>query len=133
MLFEHHGRGIVSRNNFEWNKNDFSRNFKTTTNASEFVTRFQAVTTFNRVHQVVFAKLVTDQRESLLSQETLSDMNPDSHDEAGPVSEFGNHAGKRPSDEAEPPPPVKKSKKGDLLQMSNDVELKKVGEFRIYT
>ena len=58
VLFEENGRGIVSRDNFEWNKNDFSRQFKSTTDAAEFVQRFQELTVFDRVQQVVFVKMV---------------------------------------------------------------------------
>lgn len=36
IIFEDCRKGIVSRENFEWNKNDFSKEFKSTKNAVEF-------------------------------------------------------------------------------------------------
>ena len=50
-----HDKGTVNRNNFEWNKNSFSREIKSATKASEYIPNTY---TFDRVYQVGFTKLV---------------------------------------------------------------------------
>ena len=109
VLFEHHGKGIVSRNNLEWNKNNFSREFKSTTDAAEFIKKFQALTVFDRVQQVVLTKPV-DEQESVQSQRMPANENPNEHE--------------TPQDEPEisvedHPPPAKKQKKTDTFALSN--------------
>ena len=120
VLFESNNKGIVCRDNLEWNKNDFSREFKSTTNASEFIEKFQALTTFDRVHQVVLTR-EDEEPDSFQSQE----------DSASIISlhDRSVHVGEKRSNDPEQPTPAKKKKKTDTFQMGNAVESKKVGKF----
>lgn len=120
VLFEDNNKGIVSRDNFEWNKNDFSREFKSTSSASEFIERFQTLTTFDRVHQVV----LVNEPESFQSESLLEDNTSEEPEQSVEV-----HTGeKRSNDQPEQPTPVKKKKKTDAFEVGNAVESKKVGK-----
>ena len=113
VLFEHHGKGIVSRDTFEWNKNDFSRLFKCTSDATEFVEKFQALTFFDRVQQIV-TKAVGD-RENL-------------HSETSPASENQQQENEPEIPAEDNPPPAKKQKKTHIFEMGKAVDAKKVGK-----
>lgn len=121
VLFES-DKGIVNRNNFEWNKNSFSREFKSTTNASEFVDKFRTLTTFDRVCQVALVSQGEHQ-----SPNTILDGDHTSHEQN--TSDDGDED--RIVDDSEDPPPAKKAKKADapLNMMGNAVNSKKVGGF----
>ena len=114
VLFEHHGKGIVSRDTFEWNKNDFSRLFKCTSDATEFVEKFQALTFFDTVQQIVLTKAVGD-REILHSQ-TL------------PANENQREENEPETSAEDNPPPAKKQKKTHTFEMGKAVDAKKVGK-----
>ena len=119
VLFENNNKGIVSRDNFEWNKNDFSREFKSTKNATDFVEKFQALTSFDRVYQVVFIK----EQESVQSQEALDE------DRACDQSALDGQEVEKINEER--PPPTKKQKMTDTIQMGNIVDSKKVGKSHV--
>ena len=81
---------------FKWNKNDFSRPFKCTSGATEYVKKFQ---TLDRVQQIVLTKAVGD-REDL-------------HSETSPASENQQeNEPEIPGEDNQPPP--KKQKKTHL-------------------
>lgn len=107
---------IVSRDNFEWNKNEFCRKFKSTKNTSEFIDKFQSLISFDRVHQVV----VLNEEESVQPQETLNE------DRASSQSIGGQAIDSVADDDI--PPPAKNQKKVETIQMGNIVDSKKVGK-----
>ena len=98
----------MSRSNFEWNRNDFCRHFKATKNASEFVEKWQELTTFDRVYQVVLTKVFA-QDDSSHPQDTSSSVDPAPEQDH---TSFANNNGgeKRGNDACEQPPPAKKPK-----------------------
>ena len=51
VLFSNGEKGVLSRTNFEWNKNDFSQLFRHTKNANEFIAVWRKNTTFNKITQ----------------------------------------------------------------------------------
>jgi hypothetical protein len=122
VLFEGNGKGIVCRDTFEWNKSDFSREFKSTTDATQFIEKFQALTTFDRVHQVV---LVNEANEDN-PHETLSNEDAISQNQGRSEASVGE----KRSNDTEQLPPAKKLKKknNDIMQMGNIVDSKKVGK-----
>ena len=124
VLFESNNKGIVSRETFEWNKTDFSREFKSTSNASQFIEKFQALTTFDRVQQVVLINEV-NQDDSLQSQGTVSDEDAISQNQERSEINVGE---KRVNDTDQLPPAKKQKKKNDSMQMGNIVDSKKVGK-----
>ena len=128
IIFEDRRKGIVSRENFEWNKNDFCKEFKSTKNAVEFVEKFQSLTTFDRVQQIVLQNLPDPPPE-----------NPGNSQLEVSVPENGDPSTTRDNpqdDETTPegdhivdePPSAKKQKTTDLAQMGADVASKKVGK-----
>ncbi len=116
VLFER-DKGIVNRENFEWNKNNFCREFKSVANASEFVEKFQELTVFDRVNQVVLVKAV-DSEEVCPSPDMFTEAQNPNESETEAVS----------LERLETPPPAKKPKKTDVFKVGDAVESKKVGK-----
>ena len=104
-----------------WNKNDFSREFKSTTNASQFIEKFQTLITFYRVQQVV---LLNDANQDT-SLQSLSDEDAISQNQGRSEDSVGE---KRMHDNGQLPIPPAKKKKNDIIQMGNIVDSKKVGK-----
>ena len=118
VLFDHN-KGVVSLSNFEWHRNDFCRHFKATKNASEFIGKWQELTTFDRVLQVVLTKVIAQDE----SQDTPSSVEP-AYEEQEHASVANDGAEERGKDACAQPPPAKKPKKSDTVQMVNVVESK---------
>ena len=95
------------------NKSDFSREFRQTTDAAEFVQKFQELTVFDRVQGIVLTNLVGN-----LESQPDEPADGNSTDSEIHQDEPGDH-----------PPPAKKPKKSDNLEMGKAIDEKKVGEF----
>ncbi len=127
VLFENHGKEIVSRDNFEWNKSEFSKKFRHTTNAIQFVKKFQELTIFDRVHSIALTA------DGNVSEAYQTSRDQDEHFSSGANDSLEGteaRAAKRPSptEEDTQHPPTKKPKKTDTCQIANNVESKKVGK-----
>ncbi len=63
VLFKNRGKGIVNCASFESSKTAFSQNFQFSLNsASEFVNKFQELTTYNTIEEAVMVT-VTDEED----------------------------------------------------------------------
>ena len=108
VLFENHGKGIVSRDNFEWNKSEFSKKFRHTTNAIQFVKKFQS--------EAYQTSRDQDEHFSSGANDSLEGTEARAAKRPSPTEEDTQH------------PPTKKPKKTDTCQIANNVESKKVGK-----
>ena len=69
---------LVNRQNFEWNKNSFSEEFKTTINASEFINIWQRITRLDSRTQQSVYRTETSSPESSQASSSHSTLNSDS-------------------------------------------------------
>ena len=123
VLFSNGEKGVLSRTNFEWNKNDFSQLFRHTKNANEFIAVWRKNTTFNKITQsseplsTVAAELEQDE-----SQE-------ESRDELEPIIlPSQSSAAKRQVKESTSQRPAKKPCTTSSYPLDESIEAKKVGK-----
>lgn len=132
VIFEDRRKGIINRENFEWNKNDFCKEFKSTKNAVEFVEKFQSLTTFDRVQQIVFQNLLRNphQEDPGNSQAVAENVDPSTTSTGDDPREEETTI--PTDDKMDQPPPAKKQKNTDPTDqkgVSEDVASKKVGKY----
>ena len=118
-MFEDRKKGIVNRENFDSTRNDFCKEFRSCSNAIDFIDKFQSLTTFDRVQQIALQKL---------------DKAPNDNSQLSPPINAPPDSGTSPEDphqgrdQEDPTPPAKRVKKSDVETMGDAVATKKVGE-----
>ena len=120
VLFSRGEKGVLSRNNFEWNKNDFCQLFRHTKNAQEFIDVWHEHTTFNKI---------TQSAEPCTSDADHDESPQQSSDDPGLFTPQ-SPAPKRPAEESASQVPAKKpctntTRSNSPLDVS--IEMKKTG------
>ena len=127
----------MSRKNFEWNKNDFCQRFRNTGNATVFIAKWKALTSFDVVTQSTYPIYpnndgsdahVSDSSDSESVEIPIaSDIPNDSLvDESSPTTSESTSC--KRSTVISPFPPPKKSKVS-VCPIDESIEPKKIGMF----
>ena len=125
MLFSKGEKGILSRANFEWNKNEFCLLFRHTRNAEEFIAVWQDNTTFNKVTQS--AEPITAELEL---DRSISDDH--SYNDAAALPSSQTSATKRPAEEPISQCVSKKKCISSISPLDESIEAKKAGMYCYY-
>ena len=121
MLFSNGEKGVLSRDNSEWNCNEFCQLFRHTRNAEEFITVREQNTTFNKVTQSAKPFSTESELDRSISQ---------SYDGESVLPSPHTPAPKRPAEEhSEWPVSKKKCTNASVSFFDQAIEAKKAGMF----